>query len=328
MLVPHNELMEVDRRIDRMTFDAWRNETQLGARPATAAVAFRRILVATDGAPPSEAALAWAAAVGGALRAHVTVITVTPQRGALEAYDAAALEYYPHEEQRGKEVLDDAVARLAKAGIEPEPLLVSGNPASEVVRAAADGDADLVIVGTHGYGPVARLLLGSVADAAMSRAPASVLIARSPPPSKRLLLTTDGSLASRRAIAAGLLLRKAWDAQAKVLHVVSFPVLGEPEHGRAGYERVLKGLDLAPSEEDKLAFDVQYGKPAERIVETARREGHDLIVVGHRGLGAVQAVLDRSEMVPGSVSKRVAHEAQASVLLVRGPLEGAPGPES
>jgi nucleotide-binding universal stress UspA family protein len=54
--------------------------------------------------------------------------------------------------------------------------VVAGLPAArEIAQYAASHGADLIVVGTHGYGPVRRLVLGSVADRVVRLAPCPVL---------------------------------------------------------------------------------------------------------------------------------------------------------
>ncbi len=61
------------------------------------------------------------------------------------------------------------------------------------------------------------------------------------------------------------------------------------------------------------------GDPADVIIQVARDEGYDLIVVGHRGLSPVKAFL------VGSVSNRLVSHAPCSVLVVRPGLENSQG---
>lgn len=53
-----------------------------------------------------------------------------------------------------------------------------GSPADEIVALGREANADLIVVGTHGFGGVRRLLLGSVADAVARHATCPVLVAR------------------------------------------------------------------------------------------------------------------------------------------------------
>ena len=62
--------------------------------------------------------------------------------------------------------------------LEIETLVVDGNPKEEIVKEAENWDADLIVVGSHGYGNVKRFLLGSVAEAVVAHAPCSVEVYR------------------------------------------------------------------------------------------------------------------------------------------------------
>jgi nucleotide-binding universal stress UspA family protein len=53
-----------------------------------------------------------------------------------------------------------------------------GSPLAELVRVAREENADLLIAGTHGRGPVAHILLGSIAERLVRKAPCPVLIVR------------------------------------------------------------------------------------------------------------------------------------------------------
>jgi nucleotide-binding universal stress UspA family protein len=59
-------------------------------------------------------------------------------------------------------------------------LIVEGHPATEIDRVARDRHCDLIVVGTHGRGPLQRLLLGSTSEQLMRHAPCPVLTVRLP----------------------------------------------------------------------------------------------------------------------------------------------------
>jgi nucleotide-binding universal stress UspA family protein len=87
-------------------------------------------------------------------------------------------------------LVDEGLAKLhewvaKKAGGADNPICMQihldvalGVPADEIVQSAVDAEADLILLGTHGRTGVARLVLGSVAEAVLHKAPCSVLIAR------------------------------------------------------------------------------------------------------------------------------------------------------
>jgi nucleotide-binding universal stress UspA family protein len=59
--------------------------------------------------------------------------------------------------------------------------LTMGDPAGEIVRIAEDEGAELIVLGTHGRTGVTRLLMGSVAEVVVRRAPCPVLVYRETP---------------------------------------------------------------------------------------------------------------------------------------------------
>jgi nucleotide-binding universal stress UspA family protein len=61
-----------------------------------------------------------------------------------------------------------------------EQRLAMGDPAAEICRIAADEGAKLIVLGTHGRGGLLRLLMGSVAESILRRAPCPVLVYREP----------------------------------------------------------------------------------------------------------------------------------------------------
>jgi nucleotide-binding universal stress UspA family protein len=65
-------------------------------------------------------------------------------------------------------------------GVEVETRLAAENPVAAVLNAATEVHADLVVMGTHGWTGLRRILLGSVAEAVLRQAPCPVLTVRTP----------------------------------------------------------------------------------------------------------------------------------------------------
>ena len=74
--------------------------------------------------------------------------------------------------------LEDLVSEARAHGLEARAVLRTGVADEEIVALALDERADLIVIGTHGRGGMNRLLLGSVADRVIRRAPCPVLIVR------------------------------------------------------------------------------------------------------------------------------------------------------
>jgi len=155
----------------------------------------KRILVAFDGSPEARLALrvadGLAARTGAAVRALVVVEPPASTPGAfvpfpgldpamplggVEPFDAIRrAEALERRESAARATLQAAVDALGgDAAIERE-IVVEPDPTSAILEAARGG-ADLLVLGSRGYGPVRRALVGSVSVAVIRRAPCSVVI--------------------------------------------------------------------------------------------------------------------------------------------------------
>jgi nucleotide-binding universal stress UspA family protein len=90
------------------------------------------------------------------------------------AYDDLRRSMIAH----GQRQLDRVIARARRAGVRVQARLLEGTPADRIVRAAKGVHADLVVMGTHGRGGFAKLLLGSVAERVVAMAPCPVMTVR------------------------------------------------------------------------------------------------------------------------------------------------------
>lgn len=142
-------------------------------------MSFRKVLVAVDestfAAHAADVGFDLARSLGAAVAIiHVVdpaVVAYAPE-GGIPANDLIALA-----QQDGKRLLN---AFSQRAALQPPPLefIPVGKSATEIVKAAKEWPADLIVIGSHGRGGVKRLLLGSVADAVMRHATCPVLVVR------------------------------------------------------------------------------------------------------------------------------------------------------
>ena len=138
------------------------------------------ILVPYDFSPCAECALRWAAefkrSVGGGSIRLVYVQTALPAVGAVSALP---LLTPPEDEiEEPEAALRQVAARLCPdAQIE---LRQGPEVAAQLLSAAAEPAAGLIVMGTHGRGGVKRLVLGSVADSVVRRATCPVVTVREP----------------------------------------------------------------------------------------------------------------------------------------------------
>jgi nucleotide-binding universal stress UspA family protein len=136
-----------------------------------------KVLVPTDFSEGADHALDYAIDVARAFGASVVVAHAyaTPV-----AYVPEGFVTPPIDENAVRAEIDKGLARLVdrlkSAGVANVTTAVgSGDPWREVVRLAKDHGCDLIVMGTHGRGAVGHLLLGSVAEKVVRKAPCAVL---------------------------------------------------------------------------------------------------------------------------------------------------------
>jgi nucleotide-binding universal stress UspA family protein len=145
-----------------------------------------RVLVAMDGSEFSEAVISEVTSRVWPAQTEIRVITAcelpmapTPETWALppdyfEQLDRAVRE-------RAEKIKDEAVIKLA-GSLDPS-IKITGNilpgpPRSVILEEADRWNADLIVIGSHGYGAWQRFLLGSVSQAVVSHAKCSVEVVR------------------------------------------------------------------------------------------------------------------------------------------------------
>ena len=134
------------------------------------------ILVAADGSDQSQAAMRIALEL--AARGGDELLVVTVWR---ELHATLGIPVDPELERQDAAETAARTAELAEeVGLEPEVLIRRGRPGPELCRVAREREARLIVMGSHGLGPVARALVGSVSGYAIGHAPCPVLVVRSP----------------------------------------------------------------------------------------------------------------------------------------------------
>jgi len=87
---------------------------------------------------------------------------------------------YENMENDARERLQNLLTEVDRDRFKAELVTRRGSPFVEIVRYAKDRDIDLIVMGTHGRGPIAHMLLGSVAEQVVRKAPCPVLTVRHP----------------------------------------------------------------------------------------------------------------------------------------------------
>lgn len=256
---------------------------------------FSRVLVGIDGSEESREA------------ARQAAMLVDGELTLLAAYDVAPAivggtgthvpGYFDEDVQR--DAATDALGRarddVAMASLTGK--IVRGRAADALIAEVEREPDTLLVVGSHGLGRLAGFVIGSTATEVIRKAPCSVLVARRRSESdgfpNRIVVGVDGSSESVAANAVARRLSERFNVELR-------PIVA---HGGKTVDRELI---------DSIVYGGGEEVPDEPVAALlAAAADADLLIVGSRGLHGLKSL--------GSVSERVAHQAQSSVLVVRDP---------
>jgi nucleotide-binding universal stress UspA family protein len=136
----------------------------------------KTIVIATDGSHASQLAVHRGLELARETGAAVTVVTAREPISFIGApYDQRELS---RQLARAQAALDFARAEAVAIGVEASSEILEGEPADEILRVAADREADLVVLGSRGLGAIRSALLGSVSRAVVSGTDRPVLVVK------------------------------------------------------------------------------------------------------------------------------------------------------
>lgn len=141
-------------------------------------MSFRKILIAVDSGPVAANAAGVGADLARSLGAEVALITTVDTSSDFGGETGVSpKELLEQVRQEGKRLLAGFRKRLSLDASALE-FVQQGAPSDEIVKAAKEWPADLIVIGSHGRGGITRALVGSVAEGVMRQAPCPVLVVR------------------------------------------------------------------------------------------------------------------------------------------------------
>jgi len=133
------------------------------------------ILHPTDFSEHSEFAFRLACALARDYNARLVLLHVLPPPMVIYAGGPVPAETWPNIEE-AREKLHQLEGQAHQVRVESQ--VMEGDPVDLILRAAEETHSDIIVMGTHGRTALARLLLGSVAELVLRRAPCPVLTAK------------------------------------------------------------------------------------------------------------------------------------------------------
>jgi len=148
-------------------------------------IALKQILVATDFGEASDVALRYGQTLATHFGAHLHVLHVAQNTYfnavGSDAYVALSPDLQEEVEGAAKQQLAERLIDSDRSGPETTAIVeTSTSPVFSILEYAKRNRVDLIVMGTHGRGPMAHLLMGSVAERVVRLAPCPVLTVRHP----------------------------------------------------------------------------------------------------------------------------------------------------
>jgi nucleotide-binding universal stress UspA family protein len=288
-----------------------------------AETSLRKILLATDGSKDATLATRIATDLSSRTEAelHVAHAWHSVASTRFESFIRISLK------QEARQLLSEQVERIKAQGSDVTGVHLREGPAvDEMLDLAEEIDADLMVVGSRGLGPMKRLALGSISEGIVHHSSRPVFVARGGDrawPPVRIVVGDDGSEDAKRAgeLAAGI--GSLFGAEGLLVRA---PTPFHLEVSREGKASQLAAFHKALREEAKdlkrrasklegvlgrhVRSEIIEGDAALAIVNEAERGAKPtLVAVGSRGSGPI----DRMRL--GSVSTKVVRAAEEPVLV-------------
>lgn len=303
-------------------------------------VEFSRILWPVDFSEQARHALRYAVSIARWYESAITALHVhSGHRLAENVPEFAMVEYdvlTPTQEKRLSSELQKFIEQDGPIDVPLQVVVASGDITFEILKQAAAMPADLVVMGTHGRSGFEQLVLGSVTEKLLRKAPCPVMSVpprdpaedtASTPLFKRILCPVDFSESSMRALHYAMSLAQEADAHLIVLHVqeflesagerVRFPIVDLEEYRRRYEQDSRERLERAIPETVRAYCRVEtlftVGRAYREILRIAEERHAELLVMGVRGQGTLERLFF------GSTTNHVVRQASCPVLTLREP---------
>jgi nucleotide-binding universal stress UspA family protein len=296
-------------------------------------VQMKNILCATDFSDFSNQTIPYGTALAKEFGARLYICHVI-DLSSIAIYGEFQLNPVDQQNRIKKQAAEQLDHLIGEQPVKWEPLITVGHTADEVSRLVDEKEIDLVIAATRGRSGLKRLILGSVTERLMRILSCPLLVIHSPehqfvnPISQeirlgRILVGCDFSPDSDLAFQHALSLAQEFEADLHLAHVIEPTVAGEllkpdkplsAEIQQGLHERLTEKLtSMVPEEARNWCTPetrILDGYPYEALVQYAKNNDIDMIVLGVRGHGLVKTLL------LGSTTDRVVRQAPCPVLSV------------
>jgi len=279
----------------------------------------KRILCPVDFSDQSAAALRVARVIAHAFGSEVVVLHA--QRLEVPVYfTVAQTQALRTQLRRSARAAQNHASDLAKRqlpkGVERRVMVVEDDPVTAILKVQKEIRADLIAMGTHGRGGLARVRLGSIAESVLHQAEVPVLTVG--PRMKRtaradaihqVLCPVDYTPSSQKALEHAATLTASTGAELTVAHIDEAPL---DKNAQDSLRELCDWIPPAVRAHCAVEEVVKQGDAAEQIVAEAEKSHADLLVLGQQPRNRLGTVL------LGSTTELVIRTAPCPVLSVMG----------
>jgi nucleotide-binding universal stress UspA family protein len=286
--------------------------------------AFKRITVAVDGSPASEAGVRCALSLAGDDTTLFFCRVVDPASAVRDIPIKAPLS--PAElNAAARAACEDGVREANARGVSANSVVVEEHPARGILRCAHEHQSDAIVMGSHGRTGIARAVVGSTAEEVirLSDVPVGVAHADDMLRAGPIAVAIDASDAADAALTIGIALARAVPCELHLFHVFGradlkhIDALGQDhaervKHASLEAAAVLEeAADRARSSGVAFESSMLEGNPAQELLKAFDRHQCASAVVGTHGASE----LDR--LLFGSVAFALVERARVPIFVVR-----------
>lgn len=284
-----------------------------------------KLLLSTDGSEFGEGAIREAIKLAKTCSSKLLVISVVETN---PEYETIAPQLVEKAEKETRKHLEAVKERASKEGVDCEIIERQGeDPFKYIVEEAAKNQAGMIITGRRGRKGIKRLMMGSETARIIGHAACNILVVPRAAniEFKTIVAATDGSKYSEAAVQEAVSIAKRCGSNLIVISVVPSETESPFDIVHSEMQKgLIAGKELGEAEKNvkkvkELAIEsgitakgfVYAGRPCKAILEIAKQEKADLIIVGSHGRTGI------AKLLMGSVTERVIGLAGCAVLVVK-----------
>ncbi len=272
-----------------------------------------KILLSTDCSEFSSGAEREAINIARRFNAGLYILSVIETNPEFTAIAPQVLEKV---EEKTRRYLEDIRLKAEKEGLKAEIIIHEGEePHKFIIDEASKRSCNVIAMGRRGRKGLTRLMMGSQTARTIGHSPVSVLVVprAASIDFKNIVIATDASRFSERAAEEAVQLAKQTGAALYAIAVTRPDAT--PERIKESEDALQRIKTLSQKEAIRVETELVKNRPHEKIceaiIEFAKRNTADLIVMGSHGRTGI------SKLLMGSVAERVIGHAPCAVLVVK-----------